>query len=81
MTAPLKPIESPDGPAGQSLGAAHGSAMREYKEDHRPPKGGWADGHYMNRCYRCGSGFIGDKRACLCADCAYGESPNEKGQR
>jgi hypothetical protein len=27
MTAPIKPNESPDGLAGQSLGAAHGSAI------------------------------------------------------
>jgi DNA modification methylase len=33
MTAPIKPIESPDGLAGQSLGAAPCSGFRSYYED------------------------------------------------
>ncbi len=45
--------------------------LPEYKSDTRPAAGGWAPGNYMNRCFRCGGGFIGDKRAMLCADCAY----------
>ncbi len=40
-------------------------------KDQRPPKGAWAPGDYMNRCCLCGEMFIGDKLACMCADCAY----------
>lgn len=47
-------------------------SIRNYKEDHRPPRDGWCDGEYMCMCFRCKTGFIGDKRAVLCADCAYG---------
>ena len=54
------------------------SKSNHYKEDHRPPKGWWADGDYMNRCFQCGEYFIGDKRAGQCADCAYDESPKDK---
>ena len=62
MNEPKTPATSP---------AAHGSATRQYKEDHRPPRGGWADGYYMCRCCKCDDVFIGDKRAVICADCAY----------
>lgn len=44
---------------------------RGYKTDSRPQRGWWAPGHYLNRCVKCGDGFIGDKRAGWCADCAY----------
>ena len=47
--------------------------------DMRAQRHGWAPGSYLNRC--CGFGckeksaedrlFIGDKRAIMCADCAY----------
>ncbi len=42
MTAPLKTIESPDGLAGQSLGAAHGSETVE--KPHKVHV--WVCGHY-----------------------------------
>jgi hypothetical protein len=35
MTAPQKTLESPDGLAGQSLGAAHGSALLRRLQNHR----------------------------------------------
>ena len=67
---------------GQSeLSPARGSALRGYKEDHRPPRHGWADGHYMNKCHWCSENFVVDKRAVQCADCAYKDvAPNEKVQ-
>lgn len=37
----------------------------------RPPRHGWAGGHYQCKCFKCGAGFIGDELAVLCADCAY----------
>ncbi len=40
--------------------------------DKRPKKYGWAPGNYYCLCYRCKREFIGDKRSCMCADCAYG---------
>lgn len=49
------------------------SAPRNYKEDHRAPKGGWCDGNYLCECFRCRAKFIGDKRSLICADCAYAE--------
>lgn len=39
--------------------------------DQRPPRGGWAPGRYFCKCVSCGDGFIGDKYAVTCADCAY----------
>jgi len=39
--------------------------------DKRPPKFGWAAGMYTQHCYQCKKEFIGDKRASMCADCAY----------
>lgn len=45
--------------------------MTGMKVDDRPPKGGWATGPYLNTCRRCGGDFLGDKRAWICADCAY----------
>ena len=44
---------------------------RGIKEDHRPPKGAWADGEYLCRCVGCDSLFCGDKRSVQCADCAH----------
>jgi hypothetical protein len=47
-----------------------------WKEDNRPARGGWAPGEYLNKCRSgCDEEFIGDKRACSCADCAYGPQP------
>lgn len=43
------------------------------KQDSRPKRHGWAPGYYMNTCLKCEEGFIGDKRARTCADCAYAE--------
>ncbi len=37
----------------------------------RPAKGKWSPGTYQCRCIRCNRMFIGDKRATVCADCAY----------
>lgn len=51
------------------------ASLAKYKEDHRPPRGGWADGHYLRKCFLCQQGFFGDKRAVSCADCAYKEKP------
>ena len=39
--------------------------------DSRPKRGGWAPGSYCRKCDQCGEGFVGDKRASICADCAY----------
>lgn len=41
------------------------------KEDSRPQRYGWAPGKYLNHCRNCPDDFIGDKRATICADCAY----------
>lgn len=46
--------------------------MRGYKEDDRPQNGPWAPGTYCCSCCDCGDKFMGDKRAYVCADCAYG---------
>jgi hypothetical protein len=35
--------------------------------------GGYAPGGYLGECRDCGSGFIGDKRAWRCCDCALGQ--------
>lgn len=40
--------------------------------DTRPKLGAWAPGKYFNECSDCEENFIGDKRAQVCADCAYG---------
>lgn len=39
--------------------------------DPRPKRHGWAPGDYHCSCYDCKDRFIGDKRAILCAPCAY----------
>lgn len=50
-----------------------------YKQDDRPKRYGWAPGGYANKCPICGDHFIGDKRASMCADCAYSfKSPEEQ---
>lgn len=43
----------------------------DLERDKRPQKGGWAPGMYTNICAVCRGDFIGDKRAIICADCAY----------
>ena len=54
-------------PASSSLG----------KKDTRPQKGLWAPGKYSCKCHHCDEKFIGDKRALVCADCAYKERNGE----
>ena len=39
--------------------------------DTRPQRGGWAPGWYTDTCLTCAKEFMGDKRACQCANCAY----------
>jgi len=48
-----------------------GKAMKN--QDHRPQKGWWAPGEYFCTCTVCGTLFVGDKRAGVCAVCAYAE--------
>ena len=48
---------------------------RTAKVDVRPQKDWWAPGEYLCWCRTCKCGFIGDKRAGTCADCAYKETP------
>jgi hypothetical protein len=43
----------------------------EFKTDSRPMRHMWAPGGYVNKCPTCGDDFVGDKRAQICADCAY----------
>ncbi len=50
--------------------------------DERPKRLGWAPGRYISRCLSANckiadNTFIGDKRATMCADCAYGVSDEE----
>ena len=45
--------------------------MTALKDDKRPPRNGWAPGGYYCSCKTCNIQFAGDKRATLCADCAY----------
>ncbi len=47
------------------------NVSRRWKTDSRPQKGWWAPGNYLQICKKCGDEFVGDKRAGLCADCAY----------
>ncbi len=42
-----------------------------HEKDTRAPWGSWAPGGYMCSCITCGRYFEGDKRAVVCADCAY----------
>ncbi len=44
---------------------------QDVKKDTRSKCGAWAPGKYYNSCCECGDMFIGDKRAVMCADCAY----------
>lgn len=39
--------------------------------DTRPRLGSWAPGDYTCQCVNCGDQFVGDKRAVVCAECAY----------
>lgn len=49
--------------------------------DKRPKKGFWAPGDYQNKCLDCGERFIGDKRAAMCANCAYTTLPIRKAKQ
>ena len=42
-------------------------------QDHRPKRGLWAPGDYLNTCRDCDKPFFGDKRAKQCAPCAYSQ--------
>ncbi len=46
--------------------------------DERPQRGGWAPGNYLGKCIKCDIDFVGDKRACHCAPCAYGDNKEGK---
>lgn len=41
------------------------------KDDKRPMRYSWAPGGYYHKCANCHEEFCGDKRAVICADCAY----------
>lgn len=47
------------------------SPLMNLKNDDRPHRNGWAPGEYTCICQECDKRFWGDKRAILCADCAY----------
>ncbi len=47
------------------------SLFKSFKTDERPKKHGWAPGNYTCKCSECQVDFVGDKRASMCADCAY----------
>lgn len=49
----------------------------EMGQDIRPQKGAWAPGDYIYKCCHCGKRFIGDKRAVVCAPCAYNDDEGE----
>jgi len=46
----------------------------KYPDDKRPMNKTWAPGGYTAKCRECGVSFIGDKRAFMCAPCAYGDN-------
>jgi len=43
----------------------------EEEKDRRPPLKAWAPGEYWGNCSSCGKDFLGNKRAVMCASCAY----------
>lgn len=49
---------------------------KNIKEDTRPKRHRWAPGYYTGQCALCSEWFIGDKRASMCADCAYKDLVN-----
>ncbi len=53
------------------------SGIADYKKDDRPKLFTWAPGEYINECPQCDEKFIGDKRAIICADCAYSYEEKE----
>ena len=50
---------------------------RTFKMDKRPQRYFWAPGAYVHQCRDCGCNFCGDKRALMCADCAYAKPDPE----
>lgn len=53
----------------------------DLKHDDRPHRFGWAPGSYTCKCGDCGAQFIGEKRAFMCADCAYALTDEEAARR
>jgi hypothetical protein len=47
------------------------SDFLDYKVDTRSARRAWAPGDYLGKCVDCRQRYLGDKRAYLCADCAY----------
>lgn len=47
-----------------------------HNRDERPQRFGWAPGGYIRKCPLCDTQFVGDKRAYMCAPCAYAK-PDE----
>lgn len=47
------------------------SIATQRHENNQYPIGGFAPGHYMNRCVSCGEDFVGDKLARQCELCVY----------
>ena len=45
----------------------------DYQQALGPPRGAWAPGDYTGKCMACKDRYMGDKRAYMCADCAYKE--------
>lgn len=43
----------------------------DFIADQRPPRAGWATGPYTCQCCDCKEFFLGDKRAWMCANCAW----------
>ncbi len=62
--------------ASDAGGKIYSPSYKNAKQDTRPQKGLWAPGNYLNVCLDCSKQFIGDKRARVCADCAY-KDPQE----
>ena len=52
--------------------------FKSFKTDERPKKYGWAPGNYTCKCCECDCDFIGDKRAVMCADCAYSKKTEKE---
>lgn len=46
-------------------------SVGNFKSDTRSKRDGWAPGNYTCRCINCEINFSGDKRSCICSDCAY----------
>jgi hypothetical protein len=51
----------------------HDSHVFSVTRDKRPRYGFWAPGYYYCKCTECKEQFVGDKKAVVCAPCAYHE--------